>query len=356
MKSEAVASADLHPLWFQLYVSIGVSLSSFLLLLIEPSSISNLTVYGLMSAAMWVTANSAAMFAVKILGIATAQSTWGALIAIISFVSSLLFHDDPKNLPLACLGVFVLIMGIAILAYVSSKSTPSLRASSLATKPLLDVGPVPSKPPSKVRGGVTLRPRRAKRRTKEGLPLKVSIVVVHAGSSLRSLHALTRSHTLAHALTRWHTLSHALTRSQTLSHAPTRSQMLSHTHATALWRLLHRRHGRLRRNDLHPPPPRPLPLPLRPPNCRVLLLSGRVNPPRRPHLRPPRLPPRPPPLPLKSRLLPHRPPPPPKQPHILLAAYLPEVVHPPRAAHKQRALCDRIAYRLEGWESRQGRA
>ena len=155
-KAAAVAEADLHPLWFQLYVSVGVSLSSFLFLLIEPSSISDLTVYGLVSAAMWVTANSAAMFAVKILGIATAQSTWGALIAIISFTSSLLFRDEPKNLPLAWLGVFVLIVGIGILAYVSSKSTTAdPRASSLASKPLLGVGSdgssSPSKPPSKVR-------------------------------------------------------------------------------------------------------------------------------------------------------------------------------------------------------------
>lgn len=141
-KAEAVVAADLHPFWFQFYVSIGVTLSSFLLLFIQPDGLSDLTVFGLLSAAMWVSANSAAMFAVKILGIAMAQSTWGALIAVISFVSSLLFRDSPRSLPLAWLGVLILIAGIALLAYVSSKSSsssaPPSRDDTSPTNRLID--------------------------------------------------------------------------------------------------------------------------------------------------------------------------------------------------------------------------
>jgi hypothetical protein len=80
---------------------------------------------------MWVFANTSAMAGVKLLGIATAQSTWAGVIAIVSFVSSLVFFkDDPLNMPLAIVGVVLLCGGIAILAYVSSRSSDPTSSSS----------------------------------------------------------------------------------------------------------------------------------------------------------------------------------------------------------------------------------
>jgi glucose uptake protein GlcU len=125
LKSPSVQSVDLHPLWFQCYVGIGVAFSSLPLLLIRHDAISDFTRYGVISAFMWVLCNASAMAAVKLLGIATAQSTWGALIAIISFLLGIVWGDIPSSLPLSILGIIVLILGIVILAYVSSNSTDS---------------------------------------------------------------------------------------------------------------------------------------------------------------------------------------------------------------------------------------
>jgi hypothetical protein len=71
---------------------------------------------------MWVLANCCAMAAVQAIGLATAQSTWAAQIAIISFVWGIALGNTPQNLPLTVLGLVLLIFGIFILAYVSSKS------------------------------------------------------------------------------------------------------------------------------------------------------------------------------------------------------------------------------------------
>ena len=71
---------------------------------------------------MWVLGNSTAMAAVQILGISIAQSSWGAMVAIISFAWGMAWGDTPKNLPLTIAGLAFLICGIFTLAYVSSKT------------------------------------------------------------------------------------------------------------------------------------------------------------------------------------------------------------------------------------------
>jgi glucose uptake protein GlcU len=139
LKSKAVVECELHPLWFQLYCGLGVSLSSLVFIAVEPGCISDFTGWGVVSAFMWVLANSAAMAAVQILGIATAQSSWGAMIAIISFVWGIAWGDKPNNLPLSIAGVVLLICGICTLAYVGSKAAADNdEAKLLDDEPLLD--------------------------------------------------------------------------------------------------------------------------------------------------------------------------------------------------------------------------
>jgi glucose uptake protein GlcU len=138
LKSQTVAECNLHPLWFQLYCGLGVSLSSLVFLAVEPGCISDFTPWGVVSAFMWVLANSAAMGAVQILGVATAQSTWGAMIAIISFVLGMAWGGTPKNLPLTIMGLLLLICGIFTLAYVSSKGNDEDDTDSLDDELLLE--------------------------------------------------------------------------------------------------------------------------------------------------------------------------------------------------------------------------
>jgi hypothetical protein len=66
-KAPSVVSCDLHPLWFQLYVSVGVSASSLLLLPLRPDSLSDFTPFGTISAIMWVMANTGELREVFIL-------------------------------------------------------------------------------------------------------------------------------------------------------------------------------------------------------------------------------------------------------------------------------------------------
>jgi len=69
LKHPAVIAANLHPLWFQCYVGVGVALSSIIFVPIATDSISDFTPWGTVSALMWVLCNSSAMAAVNLLGI-----------------------------------------------------------------------------------------------------------------------------------------------------------------------------------------------------------------------------------------------------------------------------------------------
>eukprot|EP00670_Eutreptiella_braarudii_P008234 CAMPEP_0174312586 /NCGR_PEP_ID=MMETSP0810-20121108/4379_1 /TAXON_ID=73025 ORGANISM="Eutreptiella gymnastica-like, Strain CCMP1594" /NCGR_SAMPLE_ID=MMETSP0810 /ASSEMBLY_ACC=CAM_ASM_000659 /LENGTH=356 /DNA_ID=CAMNT_0015421009 /DNA_START=131 /DNA_END=1201 /DNA_ORIENTATION=- len=135
LKSRAVVEADVHPLWFQLYMSLGVSLSSFAFLAVEPSAPSDFTMWGGVSAFMWTFSNVNAMAAIQFVGIAMAQSVWAAQIAIVSFAWRVAWHGDaPRNLPLTVGGLCLLVLGICTLAYVTgSASKHGAAAAKLST-------------------------------------------------------------------------------------------------------------------------------------------------------------------------------------------------------------------------------
>ena len=81
LKGEAVQAAQLHPVIFQLYVSLGVALSSLLLLIAAPEAATSngFPPEGMASAFIWNLGNTASSGAVIFSGLAVAQGLWAPL-------------------------------------------------------------------------------------------------------------------------------------------------------------------------------------------------------------------------------------------------------------------------------------
>ena len=130
-KTERVASVGLHPFLFQLYVSVGVFLSSMLCLV--PSFMSfnpgltgdanapttpAFTGYGLVAGALFVLAITFSFDAVDKVGIALGQGVWGGGAILVSFVWGVAgFGNTIANTPLAVFALVLLMSGVAIIAF-----------------------------------------------------------------------------------------------------------------------------------------------------------------------------------------------------------------------------------------------
>jgi glucose uptake protein GlcU len=121
MKAKSVQSVQLHPVVFQVYVSIGVFLSSLPVLLLSSWSWDRFTCWAFLSAFMWSLSNMLCVKVVDLLGLSVGQGLWSGAVALVAFVDGLLQGQELGNTALACTGIALLILGIGGLA-VSSGS------------------------------------------------------------------------------------------------------------------------------------------------------------------------------------------------------------------------------------------
>ena len=87
VKTPSVVKAQVDPAVFQLYYSVAVFASSWLILLYVPFSF---TAWGIVGALLWVPSNILALNAINYIGMALAQGTWSGVTS--SFPSFLFFY------------------------------------------------------------------------------------------------------------------------------------------------------------------------------------------------------------------------------------------------------------------------
>jgi glucose uptake protein GlcU len=121
MKSPPVlASADVGPMGFQIYMSVSIVITSALVLITQEWSF---TWLGTASAALWVPTSLLSLVAVKFIGISVGQSIWAGITVIISFIWGVaLFGEHPASLGLALLGLVMILAGIVGLSVCNSEA------------------------------------------------------------------------------------------------------------------------------------------------------------------------------------------------------------------------------------------
>jgi len=110
LKLEKTQKANPEPMIFQIYMSTGIFVTSWIVCTYTKFVFN---VWGLLSAALWVTASMMSIFAINNVGLAVSQGLWSGGTIIISFLWGVLyFNQNPKDLWLSILALAVIVIGI----------------------------------------------------------------------------------------------------------------------------------------------------------------------------------------------------------------------------------------------------
>ncbi|GAB5364390.1 hypothetical protein AAMO2058_000965800 [Amorphochlora amoebiformis] len=116
MKVKSVADANLDSMVFNMYMSIGVALSSLPILFFEPWAF---TWWSTLGAALFAPGCLFCVLTVEWIGIAKGQAIWAGCVALQSFLCGLIgFQEYPVDMTLTIIGGLILLTGIGILAFV----------------------------------------------------------------------------------------------------------------------------------------------------------------------------------------------------------------------------------------------
>jgi glucose uptake protein GlcU len=124
IKSKKLAEAKVDAMVFQLYYSLAIFISSWLVLTYKPFVF---TYWGIVGAALWVPASILTIFAIKYTGLSISQGIWSGSSIIVSFLWGAIFYpmidphkddkgksntDEVKSFPLSAVALAVLCVGI----------------------------------------------------------------------------------------------------------------------------------------------------------------------------------------------------------------------------------------------------
>jgi len=112
LKMKRVQEADVDPVVFQLYYSLSIFCSSWIVLTYVPFVF---TPFGIVGASLWVPASILSIAAINYLGMSISVGIWCGVTVITSFLwGALAFpSDNPvKNFPLSIVALMLLIIGI----------------------------------------------------------------------------------------------------------------------------------------------------------------------------------------------------------------------------------------------------
>ncbi|KAH7365201.1 hypothetical protein KP509_18G013500 [Ceratopteris richardii] len=110
MKTTAVLDAKMDPIIFQSYKSFVCFMTSWLVLIYTPLKF---TWWGMVGALIWVITGSAAVLAVRLVGIGLAQSLWSSLSIVVAYIwGAYIFKESIQNHALSLLSVFIMVMGM----------------------------------------------------------------------------------------------------------------------------------------------------------------------------------------------------------------------------------------------------
>mmetsp|Transcript_10227 Transcript_10227/g.37645 ORF Transcript_10227/g.37645 Transcript_10227/m.37645 type:complete len:366 (-) Transcript_10227:898-1995(-) len=129
-KIPIVRRANVHPIVFNFYVSIGVLLGSYLSLIglhdnkdfvdsdSDASTAFAISVYGVLGGCLLELALVFSFLAIPLVGLSLAQGVWGGTAILVSFVWGLTVFDETiKIIPLAAVGLLLLIVGVLGIAF-----------------------------------------------------------------------------------------------------------------------------------------------------------------------------------------------------------------------------------------------
>jgi hypothetical protein len=105
---------DINPIIIQLYFSLSIFLSSWLILLYTEF---HFTYLGVIGASMWVTSSIMSFLAIKFAGLAIAQGIWSGAVIIVSFLwGAIYFKEQITSIGAVTGGVILIIIGVSSLS------------------------------------------------------------------------------------------------------------------------------------------------------------------------------------------------------------------------------------------------
>eukprot|EP00591_Stephanopyxis_turris_P002744 CAMPEP_0195522182 /NCGR_PEP_ID=MMETSP0794_2-20130614/20089_1 /TAXON_ID=515487 /ORGANISM="Stephanopyxis turris, Strain CCMP 815" /LENGTH=350 /DNA_ID=CAMNT_0040651873 /DNA_START=15 /DNA_END=1067 /DNA_ORIENTATION=- len=151
-KTDNMNELFIHPMVFQLYASIGVFVSSWLVvpffqfnkdILQEDHVVGDVFKFSPMGAIagfLFVVAISASFLAVDDIGVALAQGIWGGVAILVSYLwGVLVFGEVPSVLGLSILAVVLLVIGVSCIANCGKFATMFFSISGEETKSIMSV-------------------------------------------------------------------------------------------------------------------------------------------------------------------------------------------------------------------------
>jgi len=139
IKSKKLAEAKVDPIVFQLYYSLAIFISSWLVLTYNSFVF---TYWGIVGAALWVPASILSIFAIKYAGLSISQGIWSGSSIIVSFLWGGIFYpmidphkddkgknntDEVKSFPLSAVALAVLCVGILGLSLSGTQTIADLQ-------------------------------------------------------------------------------------------------------------------------------------------------------------------------------------------------------------------------------------
>lgn len=157
-KMKSVADLNLHPILFTQYVSIGVFLSSLLIIPFlsyndkvedddEVGTKFSMSYLGIIAGFLLVIALGCSFLAIEKIGVALSQGVFGGTAILVSYIwGSVIFGETPSNIGLSIGGVILLLIGVVGIAL---NKPISARIAGKPDDPLLSSSSVSAdKPPS----------------------------------------------------------------------------------------------------------------------------------------------------------------------------------------------------------------
>jgi len=143
-----VQEAKVDPVVFQIYYSISIFYSSWLVLLYNDFVF---TYLGVIGAALWVPASILSIAAINNLGMSIAVGTWAGVTIVVSFVWGVILGQEVKSITLSIVALLLLIIGILGLSLSSTSLISGKKQEPFVQR---EEAPLISNPPD-VNGDIT---------------------------------------------------------------------------------------------------------------------------------------------------------------------------------------------------------
>jgi len=148
-KTEGMARLDIHPITFQLYVCGGIFVSSWFVIpffgyndaIVDTGTTVDHFQFsgaGMIAGALFVIAASASFLAVQDIGVALAQGIWGGGAMLVSYLwGTLVFREYPARPVLSIGGLFLLLVGVVVVAFCENIGERIKQGNNVESSPLL---------------------------------------------------------------------------------------------------------------------------------------------------------------------------------------------------------------------------